>query len=140
MAHPGKPETGSATPPGGQGLPGIAELERLAAVHRQTLDALMEANRVALEAAQAVARRHMEILQAAMGDAAMAMRRLGTFDPAELAGRHAERVAAAQAQALANMRDVAAAIQTTNAAVLGVLGAGAPPPETDTDAAEAREG
>jgi hypothetical protein len=140
MANTGKPETGSATPPGGQGAPGIAELERLAAVHRQTLDALMEANRVALEAAQAVARRHMEILQAAMGDATTAMRRLGTLGPAEVAGRQAERVAAAQAQALANMRDVAAAIQATNAAVLTVLGAGAPAAAADTGAAEPRQG
>jgi hypothetical protein len=49
-------------------------------------------------------------------------------------------VAAAQAQALANMRDVAAAIQATNAAVLTVLGAGAPAAAADTGAAEPRQG
>ena len=121
MAKTGTPEGGQAAPT----LPGMAELERLAAAHRQTLDSLMEANRVALEAAQAVARRHMEILQAAMGDATLAMRQLGSMSPTDLAGRQAERVAAAQAQALANMREVAAAIQATNAAALAVLGAGA---------------
>jgi len=57
-----------------------------------------------------------------------------------VAGRQAERVAAAQAQALANMRDVAAAIQATNAAVLTVLGAGAPAAAADTGAAEPRQG
>ncbi len=54
--------------------PGMPDMERLAAAQRRNFEALSAANKVALEGAQAVARRHMEILQQSMGEMTEAMR------------------------------------------------------------------
>ena len=72
-----KPEIVTPTPPdikdydlkkalGDMKLPAMPDIEVVLATHRRNLEALSEANRVALEGAQAVARRHMEIMQATM--------------------------------------------------------------------------
>ncbi|MBX9596211.1 MAG: phasin family protein, partial [Roseomonas sp.] len=45
-------------------LPAMPDMEGLAQAQRRNLEALSAANRIALEGAQAVARRHMEIMQA----------------------------------------------------------------------------
>ncbi len=43
-------------------MPAVPDMEALLAAHRRNLETLSAANRVALEGAQAVARRNMEIL------------------------------------------------------------------------------
>ena len=66
-------------------MPGMPDMEALAAAQRRNLEALSAANRVALEGAQAVARRHMEILQSSMTEMTEAMKALE--QPGEPAGQ-----------------------------------------------------
>ena len=49
-------------------LPALPDMEMFLAASRKNLETLSAANRVALEGAQAVARRHMEIVQSSMAE------------------------------------------------------------------------
>jgi phasin family protein len=103
-------------------MPGMPDMEALAAAQRRNLEALSAANRVALEGAQAVARRHMEILQSAVGEMTDAVKALSTQEaPQAKAARQAELVKSAYEKAVANMKEVADLIQKSNSEALGVL-------------------
>ncbi|SDB53804.1 phasin family protein [Belnapia rosea] len=103
-------------------LPGMPDMEALAAAQRRNLEALSAANRVALEGAQAVARRHMEILQSAMSEMTDAVKTMSTQDsPQAKAARQAELLKTAYEKAVANMREVADLIQKSNTEALGLL-------------------
>jgi len=103
-------------------IPGVPDLDALAAAQRRNLEALSRANRVALEGAQAVARRHMEILQQATTDMTEAMRLMTNQEsPQARAARQIEMLKAAYEKAVANIREVADLIQKSNAEALAVL-------------------
>lgn len=103
-------------------MPGMPNVEALAAAQRRNLEALSAANRVALEGAQAVARRHMEILQSSMTEMTEAMRALGTQEtPQAKAARQAEMLKTAYEKAVGNMKEVADLIQKSNQEALGLL-------------------
>lgn len=106
-------------------LPAMPDMAALAAAQRRNLDALSAANRVALEGAQAVARRHMEIMQASMADMTQAMTGMATpaADPKEAAARQIEALKAAYEKAVANIREVADLIQKSNGEALALLNA-----------------
>jgi phasin family protein len=77
---------------------------------------------VALEGAQAVARRHMEILQSSMTEMTEAMKALGSQDsPQAKAARQAEMLKAAYEKAVGNMKEVADLIQKSNQEALALL-------------------
>ncbi|MCB4822325.1 phasin family protein [Roseicella aerolata] len=103
-------------------MPGMPDVEALAAAQRRNLEALSAANRVALEGAQAVARRHMEILQSSMTEMTEAMKALGTQEsPQARAARQAEMLKAAYEKAVGNMKEVADLIQKSNEEALALL-------------------
>ncbi len=103
-------------------MPGMPDVEALAAAQRRNLEALSAANRVALEGAQAVARRHMEILQQSMSEMTQAMQSMaGAQDPQARATKQAEMLKAAYERAVANMREVADLIQKSNGEALSLL-------------------
>ena len=103
-------------------IPGMPDMDALAAAQRRNLEALSAANRVALEGAQAVARRHMEILQQSMTEMTEAMRALGTQDsPQDRAARQAEMLKAAYEKAVNNIKELADMIQKSNNEALAVL-------------------
>jgi phasin family protein len=103
-------------------LPGMPDMEALAAAQRRNLEALSAANRVALEGAQAVARRHMEILQSAMSEMTEAVKAISTQEsPQAKATRQAELLKSAYEKAVGNMREVADLIQKSNTEALGLL-------------------
>ncbi|WP_137179873.1 phasin family protein [Roseomonas sp. AR75] len=103
-------------------LPHFADLESLAQAQRRNLEALSAANKVALEGAQAVARRHMEIVQSAMGEMTEAMRSMGgTENPQERATRQAELLKAGYERAVGNMKEIADLIQKSNGEALALL-------------------
>src|SRR5215213_10647057 len=100
-------------------LPGMPDMEALAAAQRRNLEALSQANRVALEGAQAVARRHMEILQQSMSEMTEAMRQLTSQDaPQAKATRQAEMMKTAYEKAVGNMKELADLIQKSNSEAL----------------------
>ena len=103
-------------------VPGMPDVEQLAAAQRRNFEALSAANKVALEGAQAVARRHMEILQQSMSEMTQAMQSMaGAQDPQARASKQAEMLKAAYERAVGNMREVADLIQKSNAEALSLL-------------------
>ena len=58
-------------------MPPMPDMDALLAAHRRNLETLSAANRVALDGAQAVARRNMEIMQQTMAELTESMRQLG---------------------------------------------------------------
>ena len=77
---------------------------------------------MALEGAQAVARRHTEIMQQSMSEMTQAMQSMsGARDPQAQATKQAEMLKTAYERAVGNMREVADLIQKSNGEALSVL-------------------
>ena len=103
-------------------MPGMPDVEALAAAQRRNLEALSAANHVALEGAQAVARRHMEILQQSMSEMTDAVRGAATStDPQTRAAHQAELMKSTYERAVGNMKELADLIQKSNSEALTVL-------------------
>jgi phasin family protein len=103
-------------------LPAMPDMDALMAAHRRNLETLSAANRVALEGAQAVARRNMEIMQQTMSELTENMRHFATVDsPAARAARQADMLKAAYERAVANMQEIADLIQKSNGEAVGLL-------------------
>ena len=102
---------------------GLPDTGALLAAHRRNLDAFSAANRVALEGAQTVARRNLEIMQQTMTELTDQIRELaspgaGTGDTAQ---RQAELVRRAYERAVANIRELTELIQRSNKEALDLL-------------------
>jgi phasin family protein len=103
-------------------LPAMPDMEKLAAAQRRNIEALSTANRVALEGAQAVARRHMEILQASVAEMTEALKALSSAGaPQEKAVKQAELAKSTYEKAVANLKEIADLIQKANSEALSVL-------------------
>ena len=61
-------------------MPAIPDMEEVLNAHKRNLEALADANRVALEGAQAVARRQMEITQSTIAGLTATMREISVSD------------------------------------------------------------
>jgi phasin family protein len=97
-------------------------MEALAAAQRRNMEALAEANRMALEGAQAVAKRHMEMVQQSIGDMTDAMRKIGEGESPQAQGqRQTEMMRTAYERAVANMQELADLIQKSSGEALGLL-------------------
>jgi len=98
------------------------DMEAALAAQRRNLEALTHANRVALEGAQAVAKRHMEIMQSSMSEMTEAMRALTSTDsPQVKAAKQADLMKTAYEKAVTNMKELADIIQKSNGEALGVI-------------------
>ncbi len=103
-------------------LPALPDTEALLNAHRRNFEAFSAANRIALEGAQAVAKRHMEIMQQTMTELTETMRSLATAEaPQAKAARQAEMLKAAYERAVANTRELGDLIQRSNGEALGLL-------------------
>ncbi|HQT87152.1 MAG TPA: phasin family protein [Acidiphilium sp.] len=100
---------------GAMKMPAIPDMDVVLAAYRRNMEALSEANRVALEGAQAVARRHMEIMQQTMTELTDQLRGLSaTETPKARATKQAELLKHAYETAVTNMRDLGDLIQRSN--------------------------
>lgn len=98
------------------------DMDAALAAQRRNLEALSNANRVALEGAQAVAKRHMEIVQSSMTEMTEAMKSLTSTDsPQVKAAKQAELMKAAYEKAVTNMKELADIIQKANGEALGLI-------------------
>jgi phasin family protein len=103
-------------------MPSLVDVEPLLAAQRRNIEALTAANRVAMEGAQAVARRHMEIMQQAMAEMTETVRALSsTNDPATRASRQAELLKSAHERAVANLQELSDMIQRANGEAVSLL-------------------
>ncbi len=103
-------------------LPAPPDMEALMSAHRRNLETLSAANRVALEGAQAVARRNMEIMQQTMTELTEGMRDFAGGEPPQArAARQADLLKSAYERAVANMQEIGDLIQKSNGEALGLL-------------------
>ena len=103
-------------------LPAMPDMESLMTAHRRNMEALSAANRIALEGAQTVARRHMEIMQQTMAELTDTMRTLaGMETPQAKAAKQAEMLKLAYERAVANTKELSDLIQRSNGDAIGLL-------------------
>ena len=103
-------------------VPPMPDMEVVLSAHRRNLEALTEANRVALEGAQAVARRHMEIMQDTMSSLTANMKDFTQNDTtANRAAKQADLLRQAYESAVANTRELGDLIQKSNTEAMGKL-------------------
>lgn len=103
-------------------LPGMPDIAALTEANRRNLEALTAANRVAVEGAQAVARRHMEIMQQAMQEMTEGMRALSSPEaPQARAAKQAELVKQGYQRAVTNMQELHDLIQRSNTEAMHLL-------------------
>jgi len=96
-------------------VPAVPDMEAVLATHKRNLEALSDANRVALEGAQAVARRHFEIMQATMSELTESVKSFAVPEaPASRAARQAELLKHAYENAVSNTRELGDLIQKSN--------------------------
>lgn len=103
-------------------LPGMPDTEALMRAHQRNMAALSAANRIAVEGAQAVAKRHMEIMQQTMAELTETLKALASGGgPQDKAAKQAEMLKAAYERAVANTREVGDLIQRSNGEAMGAL-------------------
>ncbi len=103
-------------------LPGVPDMDAVMAAYRRNLDVLSQANRLALEGAQQVARRNMEIMQQTMGEMTEAMRGLaGSESPQARASKQTEMLKTAYERAVLHIRELTDLIQRSNGEALTLL-------------------
>jgi len=103
-------------------MPAMPDIDAIVTANKRNMETLTAANRVALEGAQAVARRHMEIMQASVAELTEGMRALATAEaPQAKAAKQAELLKQAYEHAVANMKELADLIQKANAEAIGLL-------------------
>jgi phasin family protein len=96
-------------------FPALPDAEALLGTYRRNMEALSSANRIALEGAQSVAKRHMEIMQQQMAELTDAMRALaGTDAPQAKAAKQAEMLKRAYERAVSHARELSELIQRSN--------------------------
>ena len=103
-------------------MPGVPDMDAVLSAYRRNFEVLSQANRVALEGAQQVARRNMEIMQQTMTELTDAMRSLASSEsPQARAGKQAEMLKASYERAVAHMRELADLIQRSNGEAVTLL-------------------
>lgn len=102
--------------------PAMPDMTVLMAAHRRNMETLSAANRVALEGAQTVARRHMEIMQQTMSELTDTMRQIATPEaPQDKAAKQADLLKSSYERAVGNMRELSELIQRSNSEAVGLL-------------------
>lgn len=106
-------------------MPGVPDADALMRAHQRNIEALSAANRIALEGAQAVAKRHMEIMQQTMGELTETLKAVASGGaPQDKAAQQAELLKAAYERAVANSREMGELIQKANGEAMGALNQG----------------
>ena len=97
-------------------------MEAFVAAQRKNMEVLSAANRVALEGAQAVAKRHMEIMQQTMAEMSESMRDIASPEsPQARAAKQADMLKVAYERAVAHIKELADLIQRSNGEALSML-------------------
>ncbi len=102
-------------------LPNV-DVEAMVAAQRKNIETFSNANKLALEGMQAVAKRNMEIMQQTMTDMTEAMKAIASADaPQAKAAKQAEMFKAGYERAMQNMRELQDMVQKVSGDTLGVL-------------------
>ena len=105
-------------------LPAMLDMDAFVAASRRNIETLTAANRIALEGAQTVARRHMEIVQQSMAELTEAVQAMSSLEaPQVKAARQAELLKQTYERAVANLKEISDLIQQSNTEALKLLNA-----------------
>jgi phasin family protein len=105
-------------------LPAVPDMEAFVNASRKNMETLTAANKVAVEGAQVVARRHMEIMQQSMAEMTEAVRAMSSVEaPQAKAAKQAELLKLAYERAVTNMKEIGDLIQHSNAEAVKLLNA-----------------
>ncbi len=105
-------------------MPAMPDMEAFVNLSRRNMETLTAANKVALEGAQAVARRHMEIVQQNMAELTEAVRSMSSVEPPQAkAAKQAELLKHAYERAVGNMKEIGDLITQSNAEAVHLLNA-----------------
>lgn len=103
-------------------VPTMPGMDTFLSAQRKNLEVLTAANKVALEGAQTVARRHMEIMQETMHEVSEAMRDFASTDsPQGKAAKQTEMMKASYERAVSHLKELADLIQRSNGEALSML-------------------
>jgi phasin family protein len=103
-------------------FPAMPDMDAFVSASRRNMETLAAANRVALEGAQAVARRHMEIVQQNMTEMTEAVRALSTAEaPQARAAKQAELLKVGYERSVANIKEISDLIQHSSAEAIKLL-------------------
>ncbi len=98
------------------------DVEALVAAQRKNIETLSTANKLALEGMQAVAKRHMEIMQQSLADMTEAMKAIAAAEaPQAKAAKQAELLKTTYEKAMQNIRELQDMIQKMSGDTLTVL-------------------
>ncbi|MBV8914041.1 MAG: TIGR01841 family phasin [Acetobacteraceae bacterium] len=103
-------------------FPAMPDMDSFLQAHRRNMETLSAANRVALEGAQSVAKRHMEIVQQTMQEMTETIRELSNPEtPQARAAKQADMIKHAYERAVAHIKELADLIQRANGEALEML-------------------
>lgn len=103
-------------------MPVMPGLDAFVSSYRRNMETLSAANRVALEGAQMVARRHMEIMQQAMTELTETMKAVASVESAPAkAAKQAELLKHSYERAVANLKELSDLIQNANNEAIALL-------------------
>lgn len=103
-------------------LPSLADVEPLMRAYQRNMEALSAANKVALEGAQAYARRHMEIVQQSLAELTQTMQVLAApGSPQEKSAAQVERMKQSYERAIRNMKELGELVQRANNEAIQLL-------------------
>ncbi len=103
-------------------LPSMPDMSALMAAHQRNIEALTAANKVAMEGAQAFARRQAEIVQQSVGELTEAMKSFAGVDaPQDKAAKQAELLKHAYERGVANLRELGDLISRSNTEAVELL-------------------
>ena len=103
-------------------MPAMPDMDAFVSASRRNMEVLTAANRIALEGAQAVARRHMEIMQQSMSEMSAALQSMSANEtPQAKAARQAELLKQAYEHSVANMKEIGDLIQQSHAEAMALL-------------------
>ncbi len=103
-------------------MPQLPDMEGLLGAYRRNIEVFTTANRIAMEGAQAVGRRNMEILQQTMTEMSEAMTLLSALDhPSQRAAKQTELARRAYERAVSNAKELSELIQRANGEAVEIL-------------------
>lgn len=103
-------------------MPKAPDVDALMATHRRNLEVLAEANRLAMEGAQAMMKRQAELAQQAMGAFTEGLQELAKAEaPGAKAARQAKLMKEAYERTVRNSQEMADLIRRANADALNLL-------------------
>lgn len=103
-------------------LPSLADVEPLMRAYQRNMEALAAANKVALEGAQAYAKRHMEIVQQSLSELTQTMQAMAApGSPQAKTAAQVEHMKQAYDRAISNLRELGELVQRVNSEAIQLL-------------------